>query len=669
MSFLQPLLLFGLPLVVLPLVIHLINRQRHRTVPWAAMMFLLDAKRLTRGMAKLRYWLIMAMRMLAIAGLVFAVSRPLASGWVGLTIGGRPDTTMVLLDRSASMEQQDLQTGESKRSTGLDKLAELLHTYGRDSRIVLIENTHNRAVMLDSPEALLELPDTGATATSADLPAMLESALEYVETNQTGRTDIWICSDLRDNDWRADDGRWSLLRARFEPREGVRFHLLSYPAKASDNIAVTVANVRRRKGDQRSELVMDINLRRTSEAQNSLNLPVEIVINGARSVVNVDMDDDQYTLQGHVIPLDEATISGWGRVELPRDSNPQDNIFYFVFAEPPEHHTVIVAEDLDVADMLRLAATAPADPSLSYRATVTEPDRLNEIDWQTVSLVLWQAPLPTDDDAQLLKQHAENGRPIICFPPQQANGNDWLAVRWGNWQQAENQQAVPITSWRGDSDILSHTQSGSPLPVGQLRIFKYRSLEGSSIVLARLQDGSPLLARLDEGTGPIYFATTLPRADFSTFAHDGVVFYVMIQRALARGAASQGAARQMTVRTTDGTSLQDWQSLTPLPEGVPSSARVYHAGALQNGDRLIALNRPAAEDLANTLEQEDVNRLFSGLDFRHVTDEVGSTSSLASEVWRAFLIVMAIALLVEAWLSLPEKRAAQPSLATFSSTT
>ena len=43
--------------------------------------------------------------MAAIAGLVFAVSRPLAGGWLGLTAGGRADTTIVLLDRSPSMQQ------------------------------------------------------------------------------------------------------------------------------------------------------------------------------------------------------------------------------------------------------------------------------------------------------------------------------------------------------------------------------------------------------------------------------------------------------------------------------------------------------------------------------------------------------------------------------------
>ena len=82
MSFLQPILLIGLPLALLPVIIHLINQHRHRTVKWGAMMFLLDAKRMTKGMARLRQILIMAMRVLALLGLIFAISRPLASGWV-----------------------------------------------------------------------------------------------------------------------------------------------------------------------------------------------------------------------------------------------------------------------------------------------------------------------------------------------------------------------------------------------------------------------------------------------------------------------------------------------------------------------------------------------------------------------------------------------------------
>jgi len=80
MSFLQPILLLGLPLMLLPIIIHLINRHRHRTVQWAAMMFLLDAKRMTKGMARIRQILILLMRVLAIAALIFAAGRPMASG-------------------------------------------------------------------------------------------------------------------------------------------------------------------------------------------------------------------------------------------------------------------------------------------------------------------------------------------------------------------------------------------------------------------------------------------------------------------------------------------------------------------------------------------------------------------------------------------------------------
>src|SRR5690349_24815202 len=106
MSFLQPMLLAALPLVALPIIIHLINQRRYQTVRWAAMMFLLAANRMSRGYARLRQWLILAFRTLVIAALVFAVARPLASGWLGLAAGGRPDTTLILLDRSPSMQQK-----------------------------------------------------------------------------------------------------------------------------------------------------------------------------------------------------------------------------------------------------------------------------------------------------------------------------------------------------------------------------------------------------------------------------------------------------------------------------------------------------------------------------------------------------------------------------------
>ncbi len=53
-------------------------------------MFLLAANRMSRGYARIRQWLILLFRTLAVAGLIMAVSRPLASGWLGLAAGAGP---------------------------------------------------------------------------------------------------------------------------------------------------------------------------------------------------------------------------------------------------------------------------------------------------------------------------------------------------------------------------------------------------------------------------------------------------------------------------------------------------------------------------------------------------------------------------------------------------
>ena len=185
MSFLQPFILIALPLMALPILIHLINQQRHRTIPWAAMMFLMSAKRMSRGMARLRHLLILLMRVLAVGALIFAVSRPLSGGWLGSVGLSKPDATLILLDRSASMEMQDLQAGESKRSTALKRLAELLEQGDYGTHLILIDSATGQMQEVDSPKALLNLPVTEASATSANMPAMLETALAYLKANES----------------------------------------------------------------------------------------------------------------------------------------------------------------------------------------------------------------------------------------------------------------------------------------------------------------------------------------------------------------------------------------------------------------------------------------------------------------------------------------------------
>ena len=651
MSFLQPLLLFALPLIGLPILIHLINRRRHRTIPWGAMMFLLDAKRLTRSMAKLRYWLIMAMRMLAIAGLIFAASRPLASGRLGSVVGSRADTMVILLDRSASMEQQNPPTGRSKRDTAIAKLADLVETTGQGQRVILIDSARCNAEEIDSASSLRELPATAATDVTADIPRMLQATLDYLIDNDIGQADIWIASDLRQSDWREEDGRWATLRQSFATLEGVRFHLLTYPETSDDNLAVSVRNVRKRDLGDSAELVMDVLVRRQSSSERTEMLPIEFVINDARSVLEVEITKEEFTLQGHVIPLDRATQSGWGRVEIPGDTNPADNVYYFVFDDEPPRQVAVVSDDAETAEPLRIAGAAPSDPALDYEAAVFRSDRAAEIDWQRTSLILWHAPLPGELMARQLVTFLSEGRPIVFFPPANPAGREFLGIRWRKWESPEVHQPIQVASWRDDSDLLAKTLSGRALPVAKLRTSRYCKLEGAGSSLARWSSGDPLLLRAGDNV-PAYFCATLPRSDHSSLAQDGVTLYVMIQRALAMGAARLGNARLAEAGSREAEAAATSKALSQLPQRTVSSSHPYLAAAYQHEDRLLAINRPDSEDRWAIVGDESVAKMFGGLDYHQINDQRRDEQPLANEIWRALLGLMAISLFVEALLCL-----------------
>jgi hypothetical protein len=102
-TFVHPLLLWGLPIIALPVLIHLINLLRHRRVEWAAMEFLLVSQKKHRAWILLKQLVLLLLRMLAITAIVLVVAQPLLRHqWSGL-LGGTKTHHIILLDDSFSM--------------------------------------------------------------------------------------------------------------------------------------------------------------------------------------------------------------------------------------------------------------------------------------------------------------------------------------------------------------------------------------------------------------------------------------------------------------------------------------------------------------------------------------------------------------------------------------
>src|SRR5208282_4771112 len=244
MTFLQPFVLLGLPLVLVPVIIHLLNRLRHRPKAWAAMRFLLSATRSATSHNKLRQFLILLCRVLAVAMLLLFLARPLAGGWLGWALSPAPDAIVLLLDRSASMETQS--GGVSKREQALKLLAQAARPFEETSHLVLIDSATRLPQEIARADSLAQLSLTAPTDTAADLPALLRAAFDWLVENRAGTAEIWIASDDQRSNWRPDDPRWKSVMAQLGGlSQKVRIRLLELNQTTEANASIAIKELAR----------------------------------------------------------------------------------------------------------------------------------------------------------------------------------------------------------------------------------------------------------------------------------------------------------------------------------------------------------------------------------------------------------------------------------------
>ncbi len=103
MSFLAPLFFLGLAALAVPVLIHLTQRERKTVVEFPSLMFLKKIPYESVKKRRIRDWLLLALRLAALALIVFAFSRPFVRGTRLAAAPGGARDVVVLLDRSYSM--------------------------------------------------------------------------------------------------------------------------------------------------------------------------------------------------------------------------------------------------------------------------------------------------------------------------------------------------------------------------------------------------------------------------------------------------------------------------------------------------------------------------------------------------------------------------------------
>jgi len=106
MTFLNASLLAGTAAFAIPLVIHLLNRSRFKTLDWGAMMFIEDALRANSRRIEWQKWLLLLLRCAIPICLALCMARPLLQNSTVLPNiqGNSPSATCLLIDNSLSMD-------------------------------------------------------------------------------------------------------------------------------------------------------------------------------------------------------------------------------------------------------------------------------------------------------------------------------------------------------------------------------------------------------------------------------------------------------------------------------------------------------------------------------------------------------------------------------------
>src|SRR5271166_5013711 len=139
MTFGFPLLLGGLLLAGIPVLLHLLLRQKPKTLLFPAFQFLVQRHKTNLTKLRLRHILLMALRMLLLAAIVLALAQPkiLDNPWS--LPSDQAVAAVLVFDTSASMEYT-VAANQSRLKDAQKRAVEMLKLFPENSEVVVLDS-------------------------------------------------------------------------------------------------------------------------------------------------------------------------------------------------------------------------------------------------------------------------------------------------------------------------------------------------------------------------------------------------------------------------------------------------------------------------------------------------------------------------------------------------
>ncbi len=255
MIFPASIFLYLLPLAGLPILFHFILKQKKRTVVFSTLMFFHRTNPRLNSHRKIRQWLLLLMRMLLIALILLALSRPkfVTSGYLARSLGmawAGKISVVAIVDNSGSMSATaETDNDKTKLECAVEGVRRLISTLpeGSEAAVVLLVDdpkvevgTPLRGNLADSltsdKEVLLACLDKiRPTQATGNASLVLTRAFELLRASSAGSGAVHVFSDLQQSEW-AKDSEWAGTgRALIT----VYFHKIKSQIRNDANVAIT----------------------------------------------------------------------------------------------------------------------------------------------------------------------------------------------------------------------------------------------------------------------------------------------------------------------------------------------------------------------------------------------------------------------------------------------
>ena len=498
MGFLTPLFLLGLAGLAVPILIHLTRHERGKPIRFPSLMFLEKIPFQETSKRRIRHWLLLLMRLAALALLVAAFARPFVRGGRLSTVGGPgAEEVVLLLDNSYSMEMGDNWERAVDRARSV---VAALRPRDRASLIVFAETPRLVHRSIPEPPRILATLDTLRTTSLATrfAPAV-KLAASTLAASTLPRRRVVVISDFQRTAWSPDPD------ARLP--EGVVVETVVIEADETANVALTDLELRRQSAGGRDRVTVEARLVNTGEEAASAEVTL--------AVDETDLETTTVTVAaGGAAPVAFAPFTltaqftrGEVRLAGPAGAGlEQDNVLSFV-ASPGGDLRVVLADPLGPGDSnLYLRGALGIAEGAGFETSVARGLPGDDGLAATDVVVLNGGPFPGGSEGDRLRTFVQAGGGLLMALGEQSGvpsvHREFLPATVGAVTDADQGRRIGFVDY--DHAIFEAFRGPRSGDFSQAVFYRTRLLtETDGQVLARFDDGTPALVEAQRGRGRV----------------------------------------------------------------------------------------------------------------------------------------------------------------------